>query len=58
MYCENDSLKEIVILVVAGIVGVKHGDFHRYDNIVPYFDQGKIKDVAADVLTMIGIYEK
>lgn len=38
MYCENDSLKEIVILVVAGIVGVKHGDFHRYDNIVPYFD--------------------
>lgn len=58
MYSENDSLKEIIVLVVSGIVGVKHGDFVRYVNIVPYYDEKKLKVVAGDVLNMIGIYEK
>ena len=47
-----------MILVVAGIVGVKHGDFLRYDNIVVYYDENKMKDVAEAVLSMIGRYEK
>ena len=58
MYSENDSLKEITILVVAGIVGVKHGDFFKYDNIVVYYDEEKMKGVADNVLSMIGRYEK
>lgn len=58
MYSQNDSLKEIIVLVVTGIVGVKHGDFTRFVNIVPYYDEHKLKVVAGDILNMVGAYEK
>lgn len=31
-------MKEIVLLVVSGIIGVKHGDYVRYVNLVAVFD--------------------
>lgn len=58
MNVQNESLKEIVILMVSAIVTIKHGDFLRYQNIVLYYDPDKLKQVAPDVLTMIAAYEK
>lgn len=56
MNVQNESLKEIIILMVSAIVTIKHGDFLRYQNIVFHYDPDRLQQVAPDVLTMIATY--
>jgi len=43
---------------VSSIVTLKHGNFVQYKNIVNYYDEQKISDVAAVIFDMIANYDK
>lgn len=45
-------------MVVNAIVTLKNGNFALYSNINYYYNDQKLKEVAADVFSMIAIYDK
>lgn len=43
--------------MVNSIVTLRHGNFALYKNIVYFYDESRLKDIATDVLNMVANYE-
>lgn len=49
----NDSLKEVLTLMVNAMLNLRHGNFLLYKDFTFYFNENNIKDVAQDLLSYI-----
>lgn len=49
----NSSLKQVLLLSINGFLGIRHGDFVMYKNLVSFFNSNNLEDIAVGVFLVI-----
>lgn len=53
LHTDNDSLKEVLLLMVNAVLNLRHGNFTLYKDFKFYFNDQNIQEVASDIIKFI-----